>query len=173
MKEKTPLSIIFVRSLLIVCTLCIWVFIFSNALAEGEVSSAQSHSFTVAVQEAVAIVNPASPIATATGESFDLLHACIRDFAHFIQYFALAACAFGAYLSFSGEGTARYAYIPPCLLFLTVALDEYLQSQTVGRAAEFTDFATDSTGILCGIVLALLIFGLIKWTANAAKRRRS
>ena len=173
MKEKTPLSIIFVRVFLIICSFCIWTFIFSNALANGEESSGQSHSFTVAVQEVVAIVNPTSPIATATGESFDLLHACIRDFAHFIQYFALGACVFGTYLSFAKKGNTQYAYVPPCLLFLTVAIDEYLQSLTVGRAAEFADFATDCTGILCGICLALVLFGLIKWATNAAKRRRS
>lgn len=160
------------RVILIVLSLCLWTFIFSNALSDGETSSQQSQTVTESVQEVVGAIDPDSPIATATGESFDLLHACIRNLAHFLQYFALGACVFGSYLSFVKKGNRRYGYIPPCLLFLTVAVDEYLQSLTDGRASEFTDVVTDCTGFACGICLALLAFGLIKWTVIAVKRRR-
>ena len=54
-----------VRILLIVLSLCIWFLIFSNALADGETSSKQSHSVTVSVQEVVGAINPNSPIATS------------------------------------------------------------------------------------------------------------
>ena len=115
MREKTHWSVTLVRILLIVLSLCIWTFIFYNALSDGEASSKQSHSVTVSVQEAVGAINPSSPIATAKGESFDFLHAHIRNLAHFLQYFALGACVFGAYLSFAKKGNVRYAYVPPCL----------------------------------------------------------
>ncbi len=173
MKEKTHWSVTLVRILLIVLSLCLWVFIFSNALSDGETSSKQSHSVTVSVQETVGAINPSSPIATAKGESFDFLHAHIRNLAHFLQYFALGTCVFGAYLSFARKGNRQYAYVPPCLLFLTVAVDEYLQSLTAGRVSEFADVTTDCTGVLCGICLALMVFGLIKWTVSAVKRRKS
>ena len=172
MREKTHWSVIVVRVLLIVLSLCIWFFIFSNALADAETSSQQSHSVTVSVQEVVGAINPESPIATATGESFNLLHAHIRNLAHFLQYFALGTCVFGAYLSFAKKGNWRYGYVPLCLLFLTVAVDEYLQSLTAGRVSEFADFATDSMGFTCGVVLALLVFGLIKWAVYAVRRRK-
>jgi VanZ family protein len=173
MKEKTHWSMTVVRILLIVLSLCIWVFIFYNALSDGEESSKQSHSVTVSVQEVVGAIDPDSPIATAKGEDFDILHAHVRNAAHFLQYFALGACVFGAYLSFAKKGNRQYGYIPLCLLFLTVAVDEYLQSLTIGRVSEFADFATDSVGYACGICLALLVFGLIKWAAHAARRRKS
>ena len=172
MKEKTHWSITLVRILLIVLSLYLWTFIFSNAVSDGEVSSKQSQTVTETVQEVVGAINPDSPIATATGESFDLLHACIRNIAHFLQYFALGACVFGTYLSCAKKGSRRYGYIAPCLLFLTAATDEYLQSLTVGRAAELADVVTDCTGAVCGICLALMAFGLIKWTVSAVKRRK-
>lgn len=173
MREKTHWSVTLVRILLIVLSLCLWTFIFYNALSDGEASSKQSHSVTVSVQEAVGAINPSSPIATAKGENFDFLHAHIRNLAHFLQYFALGACVFGAYLSFAKKGNGRYVYIPPCLLFFTAVVDEYLQSLTAGRASEFADVATDCTGVLCGICLALMVFGLIKWTVSAVQRRKS
>ena len=173
MKEKTHWSLTLVRILLIVLSLCLWVFIFYNALSDGESSSQQSQTVTETVQEVVGAINPSSPIATAKGESFDFLHANIRNMAHFLQYFALAACVFGTYLSFAKKGSGRYGYIAPCLLFLTAVTDEYLQGLTAGRASEFADVITDCTGVVCGICLALMVFGLIKWTASAVKRRKS
>ena len=173
MKEKTHWSVTVVRILLIVLSLCLWAFIFYNALSDGETSAQQSHSVTVSVQEAVGAINPNSPIATAKGESFDFLHANIRNIAHFLQYFALGACVFGVYLSFAKKGSGRYGYIAPCLLFLTAVTDEYLQGLTAGRMSEFADVITDCTGWICGICLALMVFGLIQWTASAVKRRKS
>ena len=172
MEKKTPWSLTITRIILIVLSLCLWIFIFSNALSDGETSTQQSQTVTETVQEVVGTIDPDSPIANATGESFDLLHMRIRNLAHFSQYLALGACVFGTYLSFVKKGGKRYCYIPSCLLFLTVSLDEYLQSLTAGRVAEISDVITDSAGFVCGICFALLVFGLIKWMVSATKRRR-
>ena len=173
MQEKTHWTIWVLRVLLIGLTLGMLWFIFGNASADGVASSQQSYSVTVKVQEVVGAIAPNSPIATATGASFDLLHACIRDLAHFLEYFALALCAFGTYLSFVKEGAWRFAYISPCFVFLTVAADEYVQTLTVGRAAEFADFAVDCTGAFCGICIALMIFAIVKLATYGMRRRRA
>lgn len=171
MKTKGFLTIYIVRAALIILTVLILIFIFSNALATGEVSSQQSYRVTVAVQEAVGVIAPTSPIATATGEDFDLLHACIRDLAHFSQYALLGATAFGAYLSFVKRGKWRFAFISPCFLLLTSILDEFSQSLTVGRAAQLTDIAIDSCGSMCGIAVAFMVYGIVMWIVSHRKRR--
>ena len=106
-------------------------------------------------------------------KSYELDFLYLQELFLFLQYFALAACVFGTYLSFAKKGSGRYGYIAPCLLFLTAATDEYLQGLTAGRVSEFADVITDCTGIVCGICLALMVFGLIQWTASTVKRRKS
>ena len=81
--EKRKLAIYITRALLITLTVLTLAFILRNGLASGEVSASESHSVTEAVQEVVGAIDPDSPIATATGEQFDLLHACVREAAHF------------------------------------------------------------------------------------------
>ncbi len=172
MKTKQTITIYIVRILLIALTLCLLWFIFFNATADGEASSQQSHSVTVTVQEVVGAIDPDSPIATATGEDFDLLHACVRKAAHFLQYLALGAAAFGTYLSFVNKEKWGFAYISPCFLFLTAATDEYAQTLTAGRAAEFADFAVDCTGALIGIAFAFFVYGIVLLIVNKRRKAR-
>ena len=171
MKTKQTITIYIVRILLILLTLFLLWFIFSNATADGVASSEQSYSVTITVQEVVGAIDPDSPIATATGEDFDLLHACVRNTAHLLQYLALGAAAFGAYLSFVNKEKWGFAYIPPCILFLTAATDEYMQTLTAGRAAEFADFSVDCTGALIGIAFAFFVYGIVLLIVN--KRRKA
>ena len=145
------------------------VFIFRNGLATGEVSAAESHSVTETVQDVVGAIDPTSPIATAEGAEFDLLHACVREAAHFIEYFLFAALAFGTFLSFVQKGKWRYAFIPPIVVVLTVFTDEYLQSLTAGRGAQMVDVMVDLIGALFGLALSLLVFWAVKWLTHALK----
>lgn len=170
MKTKQTITIYIVRILLIMLTLSLLWFIFSNATADGEASSEQSYSVTITVQEVVGAIDPDSPIATATGEDFDILHACVRDAAHLLQYLALGAAAFGTYLSFANREKWGFAYIPPCFLFLTAATDEYMQTLTAGRAAEFSDLAVDCTGALIGIAFAFFVYGIVLLIAHRRRK---
>ena len=102
-KKKMP-TIYIVRAVLIALTVLTLFFILRNGLATGEVSSEQSHAVTETVQEVVGAIAPESPIATATGEEFDLLHATVRSFAHFFEYALLGLFSFGAFLSFVRPG---------------------------------------------------------------------
>lgn len=173
MKSRQKLTIYIVRGLLIALSLVAFVFIFRNALANGEASAEQSYSVTIKVQETVGVINPSSPIATATGEDFELLHACVRNMAHFLEYLFLGACLFGAYLSYANRENAYFFFVPVCLLYLTAATDEYLQTLSGGRAAEFSDLVVDMTGAAIGIIVSLVIYALVRLIAHGvAKKKR-
>jgi VanZ family protein len=163
-------TIYIVRAVLIALTLVMLCCVLRNGLASGEASAAQSHSVTETVQEVVGAIDPDSPIATATGAEFDLLHACVRNFAHFFEYFLLALFACGSFLSFVCPGRWKFSFIPPCFVGLTIAVDEWLQSLTAGRAGQLSDVLVDSLGALLGLGLALLVYGAVQYILIRRKR---
>lgn len=171
MKAKHGWTIYILRGILIVLTALTMWFIFSNASADGESSSKASYTVTVTVQEVVGSINPSSPIATATGEDFDLLHDFVRKVAHATEYFALGLFAFGVYLTYAKSDRRGFFYVVPCFVYLTAATDEYVQTHSAGRAAEFSDLCVDCTGALLGMVVALCVYGLIWWIILKRRKR--
>jgi VanZ family protein len=101
-------------------------------------------------------IDPTSPIATATGAEFDFLHACIRNFAHLFEYAVLGVCSFGLYLSYTRQ--KRYALFPVAFACLTAVFDEFMQTLSDGRVAEWRDFLVDGVGVLLGSACALAVF---------------
>ena len=170
MRNKNPVSVYILRAFFIALTVAVLFFIFRNGTAEGSASSEQSYSVTVKVQEAVGALDPDSPIATAKGTEFDLLHACVRDAAHFVQYFALGISVCGVFLSFVKKGGWGYFYIVPCFVFFTAAIDECLQGLTDGRAAQLMDFAVDCIGAATGIGLFLAVFAMMRLMLYTSKK---
>ena len=162
MEANKKLTIYLVRAVLIALTALTLFFILRNGLATGETSAAESHAVTETVQEVVGAIDPDSPIATATGEEFDALHASVRTFAHFFEYFLLGLFSFGAFLSFALPNRWKFAFLPPCLSVVTIALDECLQGLTAGRAAQLLDVLVDMAGSAVGAGVALLIFSLLQ-----------
>ena len=69
----------------IACVLML-AFIFSNSLKSAEQSIEQSSHAVEIVQDFVAVFDPDSPIVTATGEAYDLLHEIVRTIAHFAEF---------------------------------------------------------------------------------------
>lgn len=159
--KKLP-TIYIVRAVLIALTALMLFFILRNGLATGEASSAQSQAVTETVQEVVGAIAPESPIATATGEDFDLLHATVRNFAHFGEYALLGLFAFGTFLSFVQPGRWKFAFLAPCFVAVTIVVDECLQGLTAGRAAQLSDVLVDVLGAIVGIGVALLVFYLLQ-----------
>ena len=134
-------------------------FIFSNSLASGEVSSAQSYVVTEQVQDVVRVIAPESKIATATGDDFIRLHISVRTAAHFCQFALLGAVAFWCYLSYTRKKI--YSLIAVIGTALTAVFDEFLQIFSEGRAWEWLDILVDIAGGMSGIVFALLAFWLV------------
>jgi VanZ family protein len=156
MKIKTDKIRIVWRVITTLACALMLLFIFSNSLQTAEASSKQSLAMVDTIQDVASVIAPQSPIATATGAEFDFLHACIRNIAHFLEYALLGSCAFGLFLSYSRG--KRYAFFPVAFACLTAVFDEFTQTLSDGRAAEWTDFLVDSVGVLAGSVFALVVF---------------
>ena len=135
--------------------IAVLVFIFSNSLASGEVSSEQSYAVTEQVQEVARVVAPDSKIATATGDDFVQLHINVRTAAHFCQFALLGAVAFWCYRSYTRK--KLFALFPIVGTAATAFMDECLQLSSEGRAWEWVDIAVDVSGGMLGIVFALLV----------------
>ena len=156
----------------IACALML-VFIFSNSLKTAEVSSTQSSKVVDTVQEVVSAINPESPIATATGEDYDRLHAAIREMAHFFEFALLGALFCLCWFSYTSE--KGYVIIPATAIVITPMIDELLQTLSSGRAAEWFDVFVDVSGGFCGGFLALcaITIGVHIYRKRAEKRANS
>ena len=151
---KTKYFLWGLRLLLTLACVLFAAFIFANSLQEAEESVEKSSNVVKAVQKVAAFFDPNSPIANATGEDYDKLHAVVRNLAH-VAEFAL----FGSLLSwccFSYTLKKIFQSIPPCALALVALTDEFLQLFTSGRAFQFTDLLLDVGGGVLGIGFAIL-----------------
>lgn len=136
----------------IACALML-VFIFSNSLKTGEESSAQSSTVVDTIQEVVSVIAPNSPIATATGEDYDKLHADVRTLAHFSEFMLLGALFVWCWYSYTDK--KLWLLAPAGGAVITPIFDELLQMLSSGRAAEWLDVAVDIFGGVCGGFVAL------------------
>ena len=141
------------------------IFIFSQSLQTGQVSAQTSSKVVETVQEAVKIIAPQSPIATAEGEALDELHSTIRTLAHFAEFALLGALASGCCLVFTWENFTqhkKYLFIGAASLILMPLADEFIQSFTANRAADWIDVVVDFAGGSVGFGLVLgCVFGIL------------
>ena len=146
-------------------------FIFANSLENGVRSSSHSQNVAQGVQDAIEIIAPSSPVATATGSSFDKFHAAIRKCAHFLEFALLGfslALSCRAYTSLKS-----FWLLPPVLSFLTAATDEYIQKFTPGRVCALKDVLIDFSGALAGMLVAVLcIIAVRALYKKIGKRKR-
>lgn len=170
MREQKSIVIYLLRVLFLVLTALTLVFIFAQSTQDGEASSQQSEQVTVQVQEIVGAIAPESPIATATGEQFDLLHALVRSAAHFVEYATLGLFAFASYLSFTRK--KRYAPLVPLAIAFVAVFDECVQTMTAGRAAQGEDLLTDILGGGIGCLFALIMFCIVLLLTTIVRQKR-
>lgn len=169
--ENTQVSkkkIYILRAVLTAACLALLAFIFGNSLTAGEDSSAQSASVVRLVQKVVGVFAPDSWIATATGEAYEKLHDIVRTVAHFLEFALLGALFSWCYRAYTSE--KAYFFVVVCFLVLVPVIDEFLQTLTVGRAAEMKDVFVDTAGGLAGATFAVLT--LVLGFAIYKKRRK-
>ena len=171
MATKKGVWIHFIRALFLTLTVCSLIFIFFNSTQDEEKSTQQSVQATVQVQEIVGTIAPDSPIATATGEDFDLLHAFVRNAAHFLEYALLGACMFASYLSFTRK--KRYAVLVPMTIAFVSVFDEYTQTLAAGRGAQLTDVLIDIFGGAAGCLFTLTVFLIIVFFVSLSRRKKT
>lgn len=146
---------IFLRIFTTLYCVFVIVWIFSHSLQTGEVSSAQSSSVVEIVQTAAQKIAPNSWVATANGESYDLLHFIIRKLAHWSEFalfgFSLALC----YAMWTEQ--KKFLFIPVALLILVPIADECLQLFVEARGAQIRDVCIDCFGGICGFALSTAV----------------
>ncbi len=161
------------RIILRVITTALWLltatFIIYNGVSRGEESSAQSSGVVGAVQAVVGVFAPDSWIANAEGAELQVLHGYVRTAAHFLEYCLLGALSVWCYLAWDSEPIG--AILPFCVGFYFPMVDEYLQSRTIGRAAEGVDILVDIAGGWTGCAFAFLVAWIV-WLIVKKRRKR-
>ena len=168
--KKRNIALWTLRIILTAACIAMLAFIFSNSLQTGEQSSAQSSTVVDTVQDVAGAINPESPIATATGAAKDRLHSAIRTLAHFSEFGALGALMGWCCLSYTRKW--QFLFIPFGGVALVPLLDEYLQTFSAGRGAEWKDIAVDGLGGVLGLILAVELVWLGIYIYQATRVRK-
>ncbi len=146
------------------------VFIFSNSLKSASQSIEQSSHTVQAVQDFVAVFDPDSPIVTATGEAYELLHEIVRTVAHFAE-FALMGSLFGwCLLSYTTR--KKRLLIPLGGVLIVPLIDECLQLFSDGRGMQGFDILLDIGGGVIGLAFAIATVWLGVWLHRRRVQKR-
>ena len=165
--EKTKEKLVWaVRIFLTVACAFAVGFILYNSIQPAVESSKQSSRVVEMVQTVVAVFAPDSPIVTATGRDYERLHGVVRTLAHFSEYALLGALGAWCYRSYTNKKI--WLCVVDGGVTLMAVLDEWLQTFSAGRGAQFTDVVVDVLGGGVGIVFALFTV----WCVGKVIRKR-
>ena len=90
----------------------------------------------------------------------------LRKGAHFVEFAGLGLCLCNAlYASFGHRLTPVFALVGSVIYAIS---DEVHQIFSEGRACQITDVLIDSTGALSGIVIAFLVYKIIRRNKNGS-----
>lgn len=123
------------------------LWIFSNSLMNGNVSSDTSGSITRQILAFLAFfgINP----------TYDMFHHFIRKLAHFLEYTLLGLLTTFSIFRKSLFSSEKMTWVFICVL--TPLLDECLQLFVPGRSGAFTDSLLDLCGCIFGTLFLLMI----------------
>ncbi len=145
------------------------VFIFVNSSLDADKSSNESGKVTHIV---ISVFHPEYDSLSEEEKTavFSEVSSVVRQIAHFAEFVPLGL--FGTLLVFvlaeKNEKRKFYVIGTFALCAAYAVTDEIHQHFTDGRAAEAVDVLTDSLGSLCGVVIALALYGI----ANAVRRSK-
>ena len=153
--ERTSLWVIAGRVVFTVALIaCIW-FIFSNSMAVADVSSSESGRVLVLLQGILRRLGH-------PGLANRLTMHIVRKMAHFCEYtlegFLLMLC-----MRVYSRHPLKHITVPMLGGVLTALTDETIQLFSPGRSSQVTDVWLDSTGVLAGILAALVLLALCGW----------
>lgn len=142
------------KHLPIVLVLLTTLFIWTNSLLPGSISSSQSGFIT----------NLIYPIFKNI-MSIDKLTVIIRKFAHFTEYAILGITLAYFYLSRSKQN--KYLLLALLQGVITAVIDESIQLLVPNRAGLLTDVLIDTSGVIFGIILWITINKILFKTNKA------
>ena len=153
--DKKTAVIIVLRCLAVAVCLLYVAWIFSNSLKTAAQSIEQSGEVTDGVAQVFKWLAPNSFWANASKEELEVLHAYVREGAHFLEFAFLGVLCSCVFFAFQGKGLqALFPFLGG--LFVGV-IDEILQLFSKGRAFEWTDILIDFGGVLFGCSLAFFV----------------
>ncbi len=127
------------------------VFIFSNSLESGAISSARSEEVTIIVNETLEKVD-AGPVSEYT----------VRKLAHFSEY-ALLALWFTLCLRVYTRHYIRHISWPLFLILFTANIDETIQTFVAHRSGSvrdvWIDFGGGCVGVFAGLCVIIFLSG--------------
>ena len=139
------------RTLLILSTLSVMLFIFANSAKDSVQSSAQSDSVIDAVRPPAEVILPAVGIEPSQSN----LVTIVRTLGHFLEFALLGCFAFWTVRSWKLKPWL-YAVLPFVFCVSTALADETVQLTSPGRAWQLQDVFVDAAGAACGMLFAFL-----------------
>ena len=171
--DKKTAVIIVLRCLAVAVCLLYVAWIFSNSLKTAAQSIEQSGEVTDGVAQVFKWLAPNSFWANASKEELEVLHAYVREGAHFLEFALLGALCSCVFFAFQGKGVqAVFPFLGGFFVFqgkglqalfpflgglFVGVIDEILQLFSKGRAFEWTDILIDFGGVLFGCSLAFFV----------------
>ncbi len=131
------------------------VFIWGNSLLPREVSSA----FSKLVGHILGLLFGTDGLVQGQGQG------TLRKIAHFLEFCSLGFILFRC--CFVCRKKWMRSVLPVAVGMTVAALDETLQLAVPGRGAQLRDVGIDSGGVVTGVLVATLIFRLLRKNACA------
>ncbi|MEG1027587.1 MAG: VanZ family protein [Oscillospiraceae bacterium] len=129
------------------------IFIFSNSIKPGSVSTQVSNSPSNILHDFLTFIG--------LNVSVDVSTIIVRKSAHFIEFFILGALIALSYIFL--EKQIKFYKFNILFFGLSVAvLDEFIQTFVVGRTGLVKDIVLDFTGVLTAVILTALMMKYYK-----------
>ena len=122
------------------------LFIWGNSLLPANISAAFS-GFVKKILEYILPIGEKNP---------ELSHGLLRKIAHFMEFASLGALSAWLYIMLP----ERTVFLLPCGI-VVAGVDEFIQRFVPGRSASFTDVLIDSSGVLFGVCVVLILRVLV------------
>lgn len=148
---------------MLVLTLAVVGFIFSNSVKSAPESSAQSDTVVEVVRPPAEAILPIMGVEPTRGTIVSI----VRTMAHGAEFALLGCLAFWTVWLWCQKSWVR-AGVPPFFGIVIAITDEAIQLTSPGRAWQFEDLLVDGAGVLCGVLFAFLCILLIR---SVQKRR--
>jgi len=137
-------------------TLLVVVFIFSNSAKDAPSSSQQSDKVVEIVRPPAEVILPIIDVEPSVSNIVSI----VRKSAHILEFALLGCMAFWTTLLWTKKTRVR-AVLPIGCSVVTALLDETIQLGSPGRAWQMEDILADCTGVLFGVLFALLCAWLL------------
>lgn len=153
--KQTPWIIRHARGVTLLCTFAVVAFIFSNSIQPAARSSEVSGGLLDVVNRILSLIG------------VSMSEHLLRKLAHLTEFALLGVCLILTTRAYTDQ-VLRHIVSPLFAGLLVPVMDETIQMFSAGRSSEVKDVLIDFSGVLIGVVLALVLL----WVISARKNRK-